>query len=110
MSDQLRDTVYEYLDKNYPIEAGVLQVDVNDMSEVQEEIYDMFGTREVLFRNWIFLRVGETPTIKYLNGDTYFYKKNFDLHDTKFPSVIHADGRLDWYIDNEFRNTVRGTK
>lgn len=108
MEDQLKNKIYEYLDKNYPIEKGILQMDVNDMSEVQEEIYDMFGTREVLFRNWIFLRVGDTPTIKYLNGDMYFYKKNFDLHDVKFPSVIHADGRMDWYINNEFRNTRRG--
>jgi hypothetical protein len=110
VENKLRDTIYEYLDNNYPIVGGVLQVDVNDMSEVQEEIYDMFGTKEVLFRDWIFLRVGETPTIKYMNGDTYFYKKNFDLHDFKFPSVIHFNGRMDWYINNEFRNTIRGKK
>tara|TARA_R110000803_G_scaffold78235_2_gene143375 strand:- start:51 stop:437 length:387 start_codon:yes stop_codon:yes gene_type:complete len=99
----VKQLIYEYLDKNYPIEGDTIHLG-DTMVNVSQDIRDMFGTNKFHVQQWARERaphkhiIHETnptgETFTHLEGDTPIKMYNYFLFGTAKTIGTYVDDSL----------------
>ena len=95
----MKDYIFKYLDKRYPIEDGVIHlID----KRPHQRIEDLFGVGcgWGVIHEWAQSRIGKEYCFTYPGG-TKEWIKNGDLHREDGPAKIYVDGGEYWYKNGE---------
>ena len=94
----MKDIVYKFLKRNYPIDGDVVDVTFNeDIANVVEEV---LGVKEINFFDWAHDRIGDKFTYYTTtpSGLQVWYNENGEIHrDNDKPAVIEKDRFEAWY-------------
>jgi len=118
-----KDITYNFLDKNYPIQNGVIDVSFNQT--IKDIIQISLGIKDVTFFDWAHDRLGEKfiirnqynsiahfknnqlhrdddlPAIILTDNTRYWYQNGMIHRENDKPAVIYSDGTKKWFINNQ---------
>ena len=96
----MKDYIFKYLDKRYPIEGNV----VHFKDEYPfDRIADLFGVgtaSDFIIYEWAQSRIGEEYCLKYPNGDEEWLKGDL-WHREGGPALTYASGEQHWYLNDD---------
>ena len=96
----MKDNIYKFLDEHYPIDReqdNLIDVTFHSKSSV---IFDVFGTSDIGFSEWVNDRCG--TTFGYKETDKSVWYKNYEKHrDNDLPAIINLNGTKHWYQNGE---------
>ena len=95
----MREYIFKYLDKRYPIEDGVIHLIDKRPHQRIEDLFDI-GCGWGIIYEWAQSRIGEYYTIQFLNGALVWYK-NGQRHREDGPAYIGSDGTEMWYKEGQ---------
>ena len=73
---EIKEVIFKYLDKNYPIVDGIIQVPINygDMYTIDNEVSEMLGIEKLEhFITWAESKLGNVIEIQFTDKKIIYY-------------------------------------
>ncbi len=93
----MKDYLYKYFDKRYPIVDGVAQLKDNNPIQRVRYLFDVRG--DELFVSWLESRMGDTYSIRFLSDSQQKWFKKGELHREDGPAKVVSETHKEWWLD-----------
>ena len=109
--DKIKDKIYKFLDRNYPIDRKQDNlIDTRFDEEIENIVSKVFGVSNIEFSVWVTERCGNFYGIKNHRQSQWFNKDHLLHRRKQRPAIISHEGYNPEYFENGWRVNPPETK